>query len=258
MRIILFKFIICFFLTSGIIAEGDKNISKLVTNITKVAKVNIIKKSKKNPFDKFKGSVLVFYFFNEDMDSWIKPIKTLNFLTKSFEGKKVKVAGFTTKSKKQINKQMKKIDFISFVDNIDFPIATKSKSAELLNVKTPAVYVADLNGEIRWKGQLGKNLSVVISNLLAEKTQKVTKKNNSLPKKWIAELNGPFVQFDSSVPTPPPAELMNGISVPRINRDIQGITDRRKKEKAEKPKILDNKQRINSLPPARNNSLNDK
>ena len=258
MRIIFFSFILCFFLASGIIAEVDKNISKPVTNTTNVAKVNIIKNGKKIPLDKFKGSVLVFYFFNEDMDSWIRPIKTLNFLTKSFEDKKVKVGGFTTKSKEQINKQMKKIDFISFVKNIDFPIATKSKSAELLNIKTPVVYVTDLNGEIRWNGKLSQKLSDVISGLLSEKAPIATEKDNNLPGKWIADLNGLFVQFDSSVPPPPPDELMNGISVPRIERDIQGITARRKKEKAEKPKILDNKQRINSLPPARNNSLNDK
>ena len=258
MRAIFFNFVVCSFFVSTIFAKVDKNISKPVTNTTKVAKVNIIKNGKKIPLDKFKGSVLVFYFFDEDMDSWIRPIRTLNFLTKSFEVKKVKIGGFTTKSKEQINRQMKKIDFISFANNIDFPIVTKSKSAELLNIKAPAVYVTGLNGEIRWSGQLSKKLSDVISELLSEKAPTVAEKDSSLPGKWIADLNGYFVQFDSSVPPPPPDELMNGISVPRINRDIQGINARRKKEKAEKPRILDNKQRINSLPPARNNSLYEK
>jgi len=258
MRFIIFSFILCFFLASGIIAEVDKNISNPVINTPKVAKVNIIKNGKKIPLSKFKGSVLVFYFFDDDMDSWIRPIKTLNFLTKSFEGKKVKIGGFTTKSKEQINNQMKKIDFISFVDNIDFPIATKSKSAELLNIKAPAVYVTGLNGEVRWNGQLSKKLSDVISELLTERALVVTEKDSGLPWKWIADLNGLFVQFDSSVPPPPAGELMNGISVPRIDRDIHGITARRKKEKAEKPKTLDNKQRINSLPRAKNNSLYEK
>ena len=250
MRRNLLSFVLCFFLASALNAEVIKNNSGSVTNL------NIIKNGKTIPLNKFKGSILVFYFFNDDMDSWIKPINILNQLSKQFADKNVKIGAFTSKSKEQISKQMKKIDFISFVKNIDFPIITESKSAVLLNIKTPCAYVSGLNGKIRWKGQLKRNLNKIIAELINEKSLNITETDDDVSTiNWISELNGIFVKFDTSVPPPPPGELMNGIPVPRIDRDINAINSRRKMEKSEKPIILDTKQRKSSFPPAKNNSL---
>jgi len=253
MRFIFLSLVLCFSLTSAIIAEVDNNISRSVTN------ANIIKNGEIIPAEYFDGHVLVFYFFGDDMDSWIRPINILNYLTKEFAGKNVKIGGFTTKSKEQIEKQMKKIDFVEFVRTIDFPIITKTKTVGLLNIKTPCVYVAGLDGKVQKQGQLNKNLDKTIAGLLNEKAPSAVEKNkNSSRKNLVANLNGYLIRFDTSVPPPPPGEIMGGIPVPRIDRDIQGISDRRKQEKEEKPKILDTKQRKSYLPPARNNSLYDK
>jgi|GEM_PF-3283226 len=250
-KLLIFVVFSCFF-TFYIQAEVNDISSKAVTNN------NITKNGKIIPAEYFNGHVLVFYFFSDDMDSWVRPINILNYLTREFEGKNVKIGACTTKSKEQIEKQMKKIDFVSFVKKIDFPIITKSKTAELLNIKAPCVWVAGPTGGAS-RQKLDKNLNDTISELLNKKSLPQNEKNNKITREnLIAGLEGVLVRFDMSVPAPPPGKIMGGIPVPHIDRDINGITERRMQEKAEKPKILDTKQRKSALPPARNNTLYEK
>jgi peroxiredoxin len=109
----------------------------LILNFTVLAEIN----KKTVTLDKFKGSVVVMYFFGDDMDKWNKPISELNELQKKFKDKNVKIGAITPKSLDNIKSFTKSIDFLTFAKSIDFTVVAESDTAKKYKIKPPYVYV---------------------------------------------------------------------------------------------------------------------
>jgi len=117
--------------------------------------------------DEYKGSVLVLYFFSDNMDNWNQPIVELNTLKKKYKNKKVRFSALTSKTQSEVNTFTKSIDFLVFAKSIDFTVITKNDSAAKNDIKLPCVYVIAQNGNIYWKSKSLKHINKKINNLLA-------------------------------------------------------------------------------------------
>jgi len=137
-------------------SEVDKNDSVSSDRIDKMISL-----------DKFKGSVLVLYFFSDNMDDWNQPIVELNTLKKKYINKKVQISALTSKTPNELNTFTKSIDFLVFAKSIDFAVVTKNDSAKKYDIKLPCVYVIAQNGNIYWKGKSLKHINKKINDLLA-------------------------------------------------------------------------------------------
>ena len=172
-------------------------------NIT--AQKNEIKKSNSDcsetkgqviSLDKFKGSVLVLYFFGNNVDNWDRPIAELNRLKEKFKNKKVHIGALTHKTTEEIDKYMKTMDFIMFAKSIDFAVVTDSDSAKKYKVKPPYAYVIAPDGQIYWKGKSLRNISDEINEVL-ENTVNVQNKGTNV---YNTKLTGEVTHFKDTTP----------------------------------------------------------
>ncbi len=146
--------------------------------------------------DKFKGSVLVLYFFGDNMDKWHKSITELNRLKEEFENKKVKIGALTPKTQNEIKTFTQSIDFLMFAKSIDFAVVTENDSVKKYNIKPPYAYVIDQNGKIYWKGESLKNISKKINDLLA-KSANINPEGTNV---YDAKLTGEAVRHKNTTP----------------------------------------------------------
>ncbi len=146
--------------------------------------------------DKFKGSVLVLYFFGDNMDKWHKPITELNHLKEKFKNKKVNIGALTSKTQNEIKTFTKSIDFLMFAKSIDFAVVTKNDSAKKYNVKPPYAYIIAQDGKIYWKGKSLENISKKISDLLSESANVQLEGTNV----YDAKLTGKAVHHKNTTP----------------------------------------------------------
>ncbi len=170
-------------------AAPPKNVKGAEDNLSK-AKGQMIS------LDKFKGSVLVLYFFGDDMDKWDRPIAELNRLKEKFKNKKVKIGALTSKTPEQIDEYMKTIDFIVFAKSIDFAVVTDSDSAKKYKVKPPYAYVIAPDGVIYWKGKSLKDISDKINEILNNQADIQTKGTNV----YNTKLEGEVTHFKNTTP----------------------------------------------------------
>jgi len=146
--------------------------------------------------DKFKGSVLVLYFFGDNMDKWNRPIVELNRLKEEFKNKKVNIGALTSKTQNEIKTFTKSIDFLMFAKSIDFTVVTKNDATKKYNVRPPYVYVIAQDGKIYWKGKSLKNISKKISDLLAGSANIQLEGTNV----YDAKLTGKAVRHKNTTP----------------------------------------------------------
>jgi peroxiredoxin len=170
-------------------APPKKNITSADNNLSKADEQVI-------SLDKFKGEVLVLYFFGGNMNNWDKPISELNALKIKFKNKKVKVGAITSKTEEEIDEYMKTIDFIVFAKSIDFAVVTDSDSAKKYKVKPPYAYVVAPDGTIYWKSKSLKNISDKINELLGKSADIQIKGTNV----YSAKLEGEVTHFKNTTP----------------------------------------------------------
>ncbi|RLD11798.1 MAG: hypothetical protein DRI44_02785 [Chlamydiae bacterium] len=145
---------------------------------------------------KFKGSVLVLYFFGDNMDNWNRSIAQLNRLKTQFKDKNVYIGAVTSKTKEEIDEYMKTIDFIMFAKSIDFAVATDSDSAKKYKVKPPYVYVIAQDGRIYWKSKSFNNIQIKINDLIEKSVNAQNKGTNVYNEK----LTGDVTHFKNTTP----------------------------------------------------------
>lgn len=202
------------------------------------AQTNAQQKTNQNviSLNKFKGSILVLYFFGDDMDKWNKPIVELNRLKKEFENKKdVHIGAVTPKSKSEIEKITKSIDFIMFANKIDFAVVTDSDTAKKYNVKPPYVYVIAPDGKIFCKSKSLNNISAKINELLDNKNIKLSGTNvykNAVIDGKATRIKDttPKLDYDDSRGIPTHGLTLGKISTPKSSKEkrnrIEGQTIR--------------------------------
>jgi len=201
------------------------------------AQTNVQQKSNQNiiSLNKFKGSILVLYFLGDDIDKWNKPIVELNRLKNEFANKNVHIGAVTPKSKNEIEKITKSIDFIMFANKIDFAVVTDSDTAKKYDVKPPYVYVIAQDGKIFWKSKSLDNISSKIQELLDDKNIKLSGtnvyKNAKIDGKAVRVKNTtPKLDYDDSKGIPTHGLTLGKISTPKTSKEkrnrIKGQTIR--------------------------------
>jgi len=146
--------------------------------------------------EKYKGSVLVLYFFSDNVDNWNRPIAELNRLKEKYKDKKVHIGAITSKTTEEIDEYMKTMDFIMFDGSIDFAVVTDSDSAKKYKVKPPYVYVIAQNGTIYWKGKSLKNIGDKINEAMNSSANVQNKGTNV----YNAKLTGEVSRFKNTTP----------------------------------------------------------
>jgi len=146
--------------------------------------------------DKFKGSVLVLYFFGNNIDNWDRPIAELNRLKEKYKNKKVHIGALTSKTQEEIEEYMKTIDFIMFAKSIDFAVVTDSDSAKKYKAKPPYAYVIAPDGQIYWKGKSLRNIGDKINEILENPVDAQNKGTNV----YDTKLTGEVTHFKNTTP----------------------------------------------------------
>ncbi len=176
--------------------------------------------------EKYKGDVVVLYFFSDDMDTWDKPIRQLNNLKKEFAGKNVRIGALTGKSKQDIKRHMKTIDFIVFTKSIDFSVVTDSDSAAKRGIKSPCVYVIGPDGKIRWRGKLTGNVGSIVGGILRESSPPARGADGGRSTDvFTTTLDGELVTVEDSVPKPSPEDDPDGIPDPGVPEGTVFVKD---------------------------------
>ena len=188
MKIYILFFLLVFAFSYNISAQ--KNEIKTSNSVGSETKGQVI------TLDKFKGSVLVLYFFGDNMDKWNRPIVELNRLKEKFKNKKVNIGALTSKTQNEIKTFTKSIDFLMFAKSIDFTVVTKNDSTKKYNVKPPYVYVIAQDGKIYWKSKSLKNISKKISDLLAGSANVKLEGTNV----YDAKLTGKATRYEDTTP----------------------------------------------------------
>ncbi len=181
-------FLLVFAFSSSISAK--KNKIKKNDPVSKETKGHVVS------LDKFKGSVLVMYFFGDNMDDWDRPIAELNGLKEKFKNKKVRVGALTHKTPEEIEKYMKTMDFIMFAKSIDFAVVTDSDSAKKYKANPPYVYVITQDGKIYWKGKSLRGIGDKIDEVLETPVNTQNKGTNV----YAAKLTGEVTHFKDTTP----------------------------------------------------------
>ena len=164
----------------------------LILNFTVLAEIN----KKTVTLDKFKGSVVVMYFFGDDMDKWNKPISELNELQKKFKDKNVKIGAITPKSLDNIKSFTKSIDFLTFAKSIDFTVVAESDTAKKYKIKPPYVYVITPDGKIYYKSRSLNNIGNKVEKLLAGSSEIHSDSTNV----HNAKISGKVVDYENTTP----------------------------------------------------------
>ena len=146
--------------------------------------------------DKFKGSVLVMYFFGNNVDNWDQPIAELNRLKEKFKNKKVRIGALTDKTQEEIEEYMKTMDFIMFAKSIDFAVVTDSDSAKKYKTKPPYAYIIAPDGQIYWKGKSLRDIGDKINEVLENPLNSQNKGTNV----YAAKLTGEVTHFKDTTP----------------------------------------------------------
>ncbi len=170
--------------------QAQKNEIKKSDSVHSETKGNMIS------LDKFKGSVLVLYFFGNNMDDWDKPIAELNRLKEKFKDKKVRISALTDKTPEEIEEYMKTMDFIMFAKSIDFAVVTDSDSAKKYKSKPPYAYIIAQDGQIYWKGRSLRNIGDKINEVLENPVNTQNKGTNV----YAAKLSGEVTHFKDTTP----------------------------------------------------------
>ena len=139
--------------------------------------------------EKFKGSVLLLYFFGDNMNDWDRPIDDLNRLKGKYKDKKVHIGTLTSKTTEEIDEYMKTMDFIVYAKSIDFAVVTDSDSAKKFKVKPPYAYVIAQDGQIFWKGKSLNNISDIINEVLENPLKAKNKNENVYNEKLVGEVS---------------------------------------------------------------------
>ncbi len=184
---ILFFFLIFMFSYN---IQAQKNEIKKSDSVHSETKGNMIS------LDKFKGSVLVLYFFGNKMDDWDKPIAELNRLKEKFKDKKVRISALTDKTPEEIEEYMKTMDFIMFAKSIDFAVVTENDAAKKYKTKPPYAYIIAPDGQIYWKGKsLGK-----VSDKIIEVLENSVNAQNKGTNVYNTKLSGEVTHFKDTTP----------------------------------------------------------
>jgi len=170
--------------------SAQKNEMKKNESVCREAKGRMIS------LNKFKGSVLVLYFFGDNMNNWDWPIAELNRLKEKYKNKKVYIGTLTSKTTEEIDEYMKTMDFIVYAKSIDFAVVADSDSAKKFKIKPPYAYVIAQDGQIFWKGKSLKNISDIINEVL-ENPLKAKNKNKNV---YDEKLAGEVTRFKDTTP----------------------------------------------------------
>ncbi len=164
----------------------------LILSFSVSAEIN----NKSVSLEKFKGSVVVLYFFGDDMDKWNKPITELNKLQEKFKEKNVKVGAITPKSMENIKSFTKSIDFLMFAKSIDFTVVAESDTAKKYKIKPPYVYVISPEGKIYYKSTSLDNVDGKIEKLIAGSNEIHSDGTNV----HSAKIDGKVMEYKNTTP----------------------------------------------------------
>jgi len=188
MKTYILLFLLVFALSYNISAQ--KSETKKSDSVHSEAKGNMVS------LDKFKGSVLVIYFFGDNMNNWDRPIAELNGLKEKFKDKKVHIGALTDKTQEEIEEYMKTMDFIMFAKSIDFAVVTDSDSAKKYKTKPPYAYIIAQDGQIYWKGKSLGNIGDKINEVLENPVNAQNKSTNV----YNTKLTGDVTHFKNTTP----------------------------------------------------------